>query len=461
MWSFDEEENKQNDPSPEGGGEEGQDGYEKPGDDFDSRDPFSRGGDFYSSYNGSENGYGSPKKPGRKPLGTLLPALIVCVAVFAGTIFIGSHFGNGNLSVGGKKTTVSTTLPQNTTGSTSLTTGTQATAPAIVPGTSSGIPSVSYVQWDTDIVKRCLNASVLISVEKVGSGSGVIYTQDGYILTNYHVVSNNNNPISVTLFSGEVVSGQYIYGDENNDIAVIKIDKNDCVYADISTDNVTYMMPVMVIGNALGRGFNTTEGVVSAPASEVYFSSTYETMTLIQIDAAVNSGNSGGGLFNTAGQLIGIVNAKLSGTTSSGTTIESMGYAIPMSTVVKCVNDLRNYGYVTGVARLGVTVGNYIQLPNGYRYGAYVVEGLAKGGSAELSGVKKGDILYEINGTKITTFETLKKMLTAYSVGDKVEFTVLRQVKEPTQYTDLREYLNECLEEVTVTLTFVEFNPYQ
>ena len=153
------------------------------------------------------------------------------------------------------------------------------------------------------------------------------------------------------------------------------------------------MMPVMVIGNALGKGFNTTQGVVSAPASEVYFSSTFETMTLIRIDAAVNSGNSGGGLFNTNGQLVGIVNAKLSGTSSAGATIESMGYAIPMSSVMKCVNDLNEYGYVTGVARLGVQVQNYIEL-GGYKYsGVNVISAVTEGGSAQLAGLKAGDII--------------------------------------------------------------------
>ena len=95
-------------------------------------------------------------------------------------------------------------------------------------------------------------------------------------------------------------------------------------------------------------------------------------MKLIQIDAAVNSGNSGGGLFNTAGQLVGIVNAKSSGTTSSGASIDATGFAIPISTVLRCINDLNEYGYVTGVARLGVTVSNYLEV-GGYRISGYIV----------------------------------------------------------------------------------------
>ena len=454
MWSFDEEENKQNaQDEPERNVEENEYGNapeDKNDDDFASRDPFSRGGDFYTSYNGDING-NTPKKPNKKPFGSFIPALLICAAVFIGTIFIGSMMNDPYVSLGGSSVTTTAN-----TGST--TNGASATAPAITQSPNTQTPTVTYVQWDPAIVERCLNASVLIGVENVGSGSGVIYTTDGYIITNYHVVSNNDNRIVVTLYSGEKLYATYIYGDESNDIAVIKIDKNDCVAAEISSSPVSYMMPVMVIGNALGRGFNTTEGVVSAPASEVYFSSTYETMTLIQVDAAVNSGNSGGGLFNTAGQLVGIVNSKLSGTTSSGTAIESMGYAIPMSTVIKCINDLREYGYVTGAARLGLTVSTSLKLGNQSYSGVCIVKTLTSGGSAELAGIKIDDVLYKINGETISSYETLKKMITAYSVGDSVQITVLRPTESALKQTYPYAYLREC-EEITLTLTFVEFNP--
>jgi serine protease Do len=214
----------------------------------------------------------------------------------------------------------------------------------------------------------------------------------------------------------------------------------------------------MVIGNALGKGFNTTQGVVSAPASEVYFSATYETMTLIQIDAAVNSGNSGGGLFNTAGELVGIVNAKLSGTSSSGATIESMGYAIPMSSVIKCVNDLSKYGYVTGIARLGISANNYLQIGNKYAE-LIVVKSVSSVGSAANAGVKGDDIIHKINGQEITSLETLKKLLTAYSVGDTVELTIKRPTEEARKATNIYSYWELC-ETVTIQLTFIEFNPY-
>jgi len=476
MWSFDDEENKNNQDGTQNHEEPEKKPAEEPRDDFSERDPFSRGGDFYTSYSGTENGSGQGNGvPPRKPKKSgVLPAILACAVIFLLTVaavyFMGDGISPGG--IGAQKTTGATQAPlgtlgtsgnAGTTGTTVSTSGTQATAPALTAGTqaSTATPTTptgpAYAYWDAAIVQNCLNASVLISVENVGSGSGVIYTQDGYIITNYHVVSGGDSKITVTLFSGENIEAKYIYGDESNDISVIKIEKDDCTFARVSNSPVTYMMPVMVIGNALGKGFNTTQGVVSAPASEVYFSSTYETMTLIQVDAAVNSGNSGGGLFNTSGELIGIVNAKLSGTSSAGAIIESMGYAIPMSSVMKCVNDLNAFGYVTGVARLGVTVQNQLQVGN-QRISANVITGVTPSGSAEKAGLRAGDILYAINGESISSFETLKKMLTAYSVGDKIELTVLRPTEEAKKQTHPYYYLRAC-EEVKVTLTFVEFNP--
>lgn len=463
MWSFDDEENKQGNDNTEEPTEKPQ---EEPRDDFSERDPFSRGGDFYRSYGAgsspSPEHNGKPPKPKKSGI---LPAILVCAVIFFLTVatvyMLGDQFSFAGIGV--KRTSgsaVSTTAPEGitSTSSTVTTSGTTATAPSLTAGTTGSVTtpmSPSYVYWDTAVVEKCLNASVLVSVENVGSGSGVIYTADGYIITNYHVVSNNDNKITVTLFSGEKLAAQYIYGDESNDIAVIKIEKSDCTYVTVSTSEVTYMMPVMVIGNALGKGFNTTQGVVSAPASEVYFSSTYETMTLIRVDAAVNSGNSGGGLFNTAGELVGIVNSKLSGTSNSGASIESMGYAIPVSTVMKCVNDLNEYGYVTGVARLGVTVKNYLPVMN-QKY--YIVADVIPGGSADKAGIKAGDILYTMNGKAISSFDILEKMLTAYSIGDTVEMTVLRPTASMDNYNNVIKYISDC-KEIKITLTFVEFNP--
>ena len=314
------------------------------------------------------------------------------------------------------------------------------------------------------VANECIKSVVIINITETstaygqeyttsGAGSGVIYTTDGYIITNYHVVGKDTKTISVTLYNGEVYEGKYIYGDEYADISVIKIEKNDCTPAKIG-DSTKMVLgdTVLAIGNPLGCGLSVTDGIVSALARDVTVENT--TMTLMQTSAAINSGNSGGGLFNTDGELIGIVNAKI-----GGTSVEGMGFAIPSSTVVKCLNDLKNYGYITGQARLGVTVQTkqYQTWPYMQTYSYIQVTEINANGSAAKSGLKVGDILQKINGTEISSFATLSQMLTKYEVGDTVTLTIRRPTIELTS-SNLSEYLNTC-EEIDITITVVEFNP--
>ena len=460
MWSFDEE-NKNETPEENVGGNDGG----------------AKGGNGDTGYNYTENGgmgsYNNPYGPSnggnKNKKGGLIPALLLCAVVIIGTLLIGYTMGGGKIALGGYGAQTTTTDAATTSGSDTGTTQTEATTEqkqttaattATAPGITGEVSSATEGKIES-VAEKCLNASVLIKVTTntgTGSGSGVIYTKDGYIITNYHVVGADAQSVTVTLFSGEELPAKYIYGDESLDVSVIKIEKDDCTSVEICEDGLNYGEQIIVVGNALGNGFTLTSGYVSAPEREVTFSNTYETMTLVQIDAAVNNGNSGGGLFNTAGQLVGIVNAKLSGTTSAGASIDNIGFAIPMSTVLRCVNDLREYGYVTGVARLGVQVQNYIEL-GGYKYsGVNVISAVTEGGSAQLAGLKAGDIIYAINGQTVDSFSTLKKMLTAYSIGDTVEFTVYRPNENAGKTSNLNFYLRNC-EELTVSLTFVEFNP--
>lgn len=424
---------------------------------FNEEDKNNNGG--YDQFNnngvgGGQQGHNNNKKGPSSKKG-LVPAVLLCTVVLAGTLMAGYTMGGGKFSLG---STPSATTGENSTTSSNVnvedTTSSAYTAPTV-----SGVISSATEGKVESVAQKCLDASVLITVTGQGSGSGVIYDKDGYIITNYHVVGADAGEIKVTLFNGEVYDATYIYGDESLDVSVIKIEKTNCPTVEICDEALNYGEQIIVIGNALGNGFTLTSGYVSVPEREVTFSSTYETMTLVQIDAAVNNGNSGGGLFNTAGQLVGIVNAKLSGTTSSGASIDNTGYAIPISTVKRCINDLKEYGYVTGVARLGVSVYNYIEMPNGYKYsGVNVIASVTEGGSADLAGMKEGDILYSINGTAIDSFSTLKQMLTAYSVGDTVEFIIYRPNENASQTSNLQFYLRNC-DEIKITLRFVEFNP--
>ena len=477
MWSFDEENKNQtpeennsetgteNTPS-EPSENENNEGPRPDDHGFGAYNGYSEG-NYYNPYgsNGNNNNNNRNKRSG------LIPALLLCVVLVIGTLMIGYTMGGGKISLGGfgvDTTTIDTTTADTTTeattdaqgGTTTEASATTAATTITAPEVTGAVSSATEGKIET-VAQKCLNASVLITVTTssgTGSGSGVIYTQDGYILTNYHVVGSDATGIKVTLFSGEEYDAKFVYGDESLDVSVIKIEKNDCSPVELCEEGLNYGEQILVIGNALGNGFTLTSGYVSAPEREVTFSSTYETMTLVQIDAAVNNGNSGGGLFNTAGQLVGIVNAKLSGTTSAGASIDNIGFAIPISTVLRCVNDLREYGYVTGVARLGVQVQNYIEL-GGYKYtGVNVIAGVVEGGSAQLAGIKAGDIIYALNGQTVDSFSTLKKMLTAYSVGDTIEITVYRPNENANNTTNVNFYLRNC-DELTLTLTFVEFNP--
>ena len=206
---------------------------------------------------------------------------------------------------------------------------------------------------------------------------------------------------------------------------------------------------VLAIGNPQGLGLSVTNGIISRPGESVTIGNA--TMTLLRTSAAVNSGNSGGGLFNLNGELIGIVNAKI-----AANTVDNIGYAIPSTTVVKCINDLKDHGYITGRARLGISVE---QKTYGWPYYTTLlhVKDIVANGSAANSGLQAGDILQRCEGKDITSFEVLSQQLTKYSVGDTVKLTVLRPTIEYTG-NNFNQYITSA-QEVEIEITFVEFNP--
>jgi serine protease Do len=208
---------------------------------------------------------------------------------------------------------------------------------------------------------------------------------------------------------------------------------------------------VLAIGNPQGLGLSVTDGIISRPGESVTIGNS--TMTLLRTSAAVNSGNSGGGLFNLNGELIGIVNAKI-----AANTVDNIGYAIPSQTVVKCINDLKDHGYITGRARLGVTVNTKTYQVSWIQTLTIIqVADISPNGSAANSGLQVGDILCRYEGVDITSFEILSQQLTKYSVGDTIKLTVLRPTIELTS-NNLQQYINTA-KEVEITITFTEFNP--
>lgn len=271
------------------------------------------------------------------------------------------------------------------------------------------------------------------SVEGMSSGSGFILTEDGYVVTNYHVVQNASN-ITVTTHTGDEYDATVKGYDATNDVAVLKVEAEGLSAATIgSSGNLSIGDMVVAIGNPLGRLAATeTVGYVSGINREVTTDNTV--ISMLQTDAAINPGNSGGPLFNMYGEVIGITTAKYSGTTNSGASIEGIGFAIPIDDVMGIISDLIDYGYVTG-AYMGITVKDndkeaaaQFGLPTD---GAYVVD-VTPGSSADKAGIQSKDLITAVDDHKITTRTDLTRTLRNYKAGDTAQVTVVRSGRELT-----------------------------
>ncbi len=264
------------------------------------------------------------------------------------------------------------------------------------------------------------------------AGSGVIISSDGYIITNNHVIEDASE-IQVSTYDGTDYTAELIGTDSKTDIAVIKIDATDLTAATIGDSSaIAVGDTAVVIGNPLGTlGGTVTAGIISATDRTVTINN--EEMDLIQTDASINSGNSGGGLFNGKGELIGIVNAKDSGVTSSGTIIEGLGFAIPINTAYDVAQQLIENGYVTDRATIGVTLQTLTQDYNGYQAGVYIA-GITEGGAAEAAGLQVGDRIIAIDGNEVSSYTEISSYLKTKAVGDQITITVVRD-GEQLDYT--------------------------
>lgn len=406
-----------------------------------------------TNYGYSAQSNGKPPKKGASA--SLLVAfclvLFIFIAISIGALFDISNDENQTTAPDSTTQSTSSGLPSDSASSSSQSASSSETAPGasvIAPGTD------EYISVYREVAAKCIKSVVVIQVTTAtgsGAGSGVIYDPDGYIVTNYHVANETCKKITVILYDGSSYEGQYIYGDELADLAVIKINKTGCDYAMFGdSSRMTFGDSVLAIGNPLGYGLSVTSGIISRPSESVTIGNA--TMTLLRTDAAVNSGNSGGGLFNLNGELIGIVNAKI-----AANSVDNVGYAIPSLTVVKSINDLKEHGYITGRARLGVTVKEQIIQSFWEYYSLIQVDEINPQGSAAESGLQKGDILIQCNGVAIDSFATLSQQLTKYSIGDTVTLTVKRPKVELTS-NNLSEYLSTA-ETIDIQITFKEFNP--
>ena len=300
-----------------------------------------------------------------------------------------------------------------------------------------GLTPMSLAEINAAYADSCVCISVQAVVQQgyyqyqtTGAGSGFIISEDGYIVTNYHVI-DGAIAIKVTLNSGESYDAKFVGGEELNDVAVLKIDGVSGLKSVVlgDSDDLVVGETVCTIGNALGTlSFSMTSGAVSATGRSVTMSDG-TVMNMIQTDCTINAGNSGGPLFDSYGRVVGITSAKLSNNgQSSQATIEGIGFAIPINDVLNIITDFVKYGYVTGRPYMGILnpsdTADYAQR-FGWPVGVYVND-VEEGSCAQAAGIRRGDIITKIDDTEITGVSQMTSVKNSYRAGDTVKVEVYR-----------------------------------
>ena len=265
------------------------------------------------------------------------------------------------------------------------------------------------------------------TVETASAGSGFIISSDGYIVTNYHVVKGATS-VKVTLYSGDTYDATVIGGDSDYDVAVIKINASGLPAVTLGNSaDVNVGDTVLAIGNPLGElTFSMSQGIVSCCDRAINVDGT--PFNMIQVDASINPGNSGGPLVNLYGEVVGIVSAKYS--SYSNTTVEGLGFAIPISDVRAIITDIIENGQVTGKAYLAIKAGTMTE-QMAAQYDIDITEGVfvystESGGAGEKAGLQLGDVITKLNDTAITSMTDLTMAKKSYKAGDTVTLTVYR-----------------------------------
>ena len=261
-------------------------------------------------------------------------------------------------------------------------------------------------------------------MESEGTGSGIIISSDGYIVTNNHVIEGASS-VSVTLNTGAEYEAKVIGADSRTDLAVVKIvPEEQLTVAELGDSSAIEVGErAIAIGNPLGMEFfgSTTQGIISAINRTITVDN--RTMSVIQTDAAINEGNSGGALVNAYGKVIGINAVKI-----SSSTVEGMGFAIPISEAKPVLEDLIKYGYVKGRPVIGISsrdVTEYMANRQGWPVGVQVM-GVQLGSGGEIAGLQQGDIITKVDGKSVTSTDELNKIKNTHKVGEKLKLEVYK-----------------------------------
>lgn len=390
---------------------------------MDYQDPFqgSSNGFFHQEEPPSSAETPSPQQKKKQPFSIKLVALCLVCALIGG---LGGGFGVF-LTVGGTSSTniLSGTRTPIELGTISSDTRKQMTVPEVYANNVN-----SCVGITVDIVSTNFFGQ---TVTGAAAGSGFVVTEDGYIITNYHVIQDANT-ITVTFVDGNSYPATLVGGDADNDIAVIKIEAKGLTPVILGDSKNMYVGEgVVTIGNPLGElTFSLSDGVVSALDRSITISDGKK-MTMLQTNCTINSGNSGGPLFNLYGEVIGIVSAKYSSSSdpfSNTATVEGLGFAIPMNNVKDMITDLIKNGYVTGKPFLGIsvqTVDSSVVQEYGIPAGARVVYAPPNLCAAK-AGIQEGDIITSVGDIAITSNSELIDAKNAYKAGDVVNFSIFR-----------------------------------
>ena len=367
----------------------------------------------------------SPEEPPRKKQGFFKSTAAKVIAIVLACAIIGTGCGFGGAALYRNSTRQTVTLQQSDRAPVTV-------SVKQVDGQTKMEPAEVYASTVNSVVSINTTATAGTNifgqtVETASAGSGFIISSDGYIVTNYHVVKGATS-VKVTLYSGDTYDATVIGGDSDYDVAVIKINASGLPAVTLGNSaDVNVGDTVLAIGNPLGElTFSMSQGIVSCCDRAINVDGT--PFNMIQVDASINPGNSGGPLVNLYGEVVGIVSAKYS--SYSNTTVEGLGFAIPISDVQAIITDIIENGQVTGKAYLAIKAGTMTE-QMAAQYDIDITEGVfvystESGGAGEKAGLQLGDVITKLNDTAITSMTDLTMAKKSYKAGDTVTLTVYR-----------------------------------